>query len=156
GGPSTFSLAGTVGVNGTLPSISVPWQLGQFDGAYDACLDVAPSITLTISPGTVVKSYRGGDRDSSLCPDKGSGSLFNEGTLDAVGTATKPITFTSINDNTIGGATGTGNPTTDWTGIESSGAGSIDLEHANVRYGAGVDGYSNGQLTVIESSFTNT
>ena len=34
------------------------------------------------------------------------------------GTSAKPITFTSINDNSVGGTTGTGSPSADdWYGI---------------------------------------
>ena len=42
-----------------------------------------------------------------------------EGTLDAVGTTASPIVFTSVNDNTVGGTTGSGNPAAgNWEGIE--------------------------------------
>jgi len=55
-----------------------------------------------------------------------------EGVGDGVilsGTVANPITFTSINDNTVGGATGTGNPAPgDWSGIGAAGAGNLDLE----------------------------
>lgn len=43
--------------------------------------------------------------------------------------------FTSINGNSIGGATGTGTPTVnDWAGIYPNGAGSADIEHATIEY----------------------
>ncbi|MGD0834272.1 MAG: hypothetical protein ABSA40_07595, partial [Candidatus Dormibacteria bacterium] len=41
------------------------------------------------------------------------------------------------NDNSVGGATGSGSPTAgDWSGIESSAGGSIDIEHADIDYAA--------------------
>jgi hypothetical protein len=55
--------------------------------------------------------------------------------LDAAGTEAEPITFTSINDNSIGGATGSGSPAAgDWNGISSSADGSVDVERTSVDY----------------------
>jgi hypothetical protein len=52
-----------------------------------------------------------------------------------VGTASNPITFTSINDNSVGGTTGNGSPQAgSWDGIYVGTSGSIDLEHAGVTY----------------------
>ncbi|HMJ72856.1 MAG TPA: hypothetical protein VK471_05755, partial [Solirubrobacterales bacterium] len=61
--------------------------------------------TLTIEPGAILKV-------------EGAGALSVRGTLNAIGTAAAPITFTSINDNSIGGTTGSGSPHAgDWRGI---------------------------------------
>ena len=69
--------------------------------------------TLTIAAGTVVKA------------DPGT-SITVEGRLIANGTANNPITFTSMKDNTIGGSTGNGAPTTsDWAGITTNHANAV-------------------------------
>ena len=120
GGEPLFDLDGSIGTSSTLPASSVPW--GLIENYY--ALDVPSGITLTIAAGAVVK---GGV--------EGYSTLTGEGTLDAGGTSTSPITFTSVNDNTVGGTTGTGTPTSgDWQGIEANGSGSLDIEHANVAY----------------------
>ena len=107
------TVAGTTGpvpvvnVSGTLTS-NTTWS-PQIAIAYvvEATLDVPAGITLTLEPGTVIKS--------------GGPSLMVEGTLDAVGSAASPIVFTSINDDSVGGATGTGKPAAgDWYGIDTS------------------------------------
>ena len=110
-------------------------------GTYmvDCILDVPAGVTLTIDPGTVLK-FSGG-------------SVTVEGTLDAVGTAQNPITFTSFNDNTVGGTTGSGSPARgDWSGIAVQGtSASADIEHADIEYtGTGVQ--ANGSSFVLQNS----
>ncbi|MGD0834598.1 MAG: kelch repeat-containing protein, partial [Candidatus Dormibacteria bacterium] len=121
GGPSSFRLAGQVTTSGVLPSLDVPWQVGYFNWASGAttgaCLDVPASVTLTLTPGTIIKGEGGGESYSPDCPAPGPvvGAISVEGSLTAVGTTAAPIVFTSINDNSVGGATGSGSPTAgDW------------------------------------------
>ncbi len=87
-----------------------------------------------------------------------SGAISVQGTLNAVGTAKEPITFTSIDDNSVGGETGTGKPKADdWSGIESTAGGSIDVQHASLNYAGAysdaVHARGTGALTVINDSF---
>jgi hypothetical protein len=56
-----------------------------------------------------------------------------EGTLDAMGTASDPVTFTSVNDNSVGGTTGSGSPAVgDWTGIWNNGQ--VDMTYTSMEY----------------------
>jgi len=102
-------------------------------------VDVSHNVTLTAQPGTIIKAASGTQ-------------MSVDGSLDAVGSAEDPIVFTSINDNSVGGSTGSGSPVAgNWTGIMVSGAGSIDLEHASVSYveagvSSGPDGGEPGRL----------
>lgn len=92
-------------------------------------LTIAPGFTLNISPGMIVK-FAGGRV-----------SIFVNGALNARGTVASPITFTSINDDTVGGDTdndGTQSPPAqqDWGFIQfgdSSATNSV-IEHATIRY----------------------
>ncbi len=114
-------------------------------GTYlvNCSIDVPAGITLAIDPGAILK-FSSGDQVSV------------EGTLDAVGTLGNPITFTSINDNSVGGDTGSGSPATDdWEGITADGAGSIDIEHADIEYSAiAVSSYGSTSITIVNSTIT--
>lgn len=75
--------------------------------------------SLTIAPNTVIKANPG----ASLTV---SGTLKTQGNWSKTAAPTNPITFTSVNDNSIGGTTGTGSPTTsDWKGIITNSAGAV-------------------------------
>ncbi|WP_211841777.1 beta strand repeat-containing protein [Rudaeicoccus suwonensis] len=77
--------------------------------------------TLTIFPGTIVKSQGAG--------------ITVDGTLNATGTPTNPVTFTSADDNSIGGTTGTGTPTPgDWNGIFGNSGSSTTIANDQVLY----------------------
>ncbi len=139
---------GTVGTTSTMAAEAVPWQI-------DTQLNIPSGVTLTIDAGTVVKST--GDY---ICPGTGGsldGSLCVFGTLNAVGTSADPITFTSINDNSVGGDTGSGSPLAgDWVGIDVDGSGTVDLEHATVNYAiTGVVVSSSASVTISSNTFAN-
>ena len=77
-------------------------------GTYsvNCSITVPRGVTVTIDPGVTLKM--------------GSG-INVSGTLNAIGTSLHPITFTSINDNSVGGATGSGSPSPgDWGGITTT------------------------------------
>ncbi len=146
-GPSGTGLiiSGTVATSSTLAASTMPWVIID-------CVSVASGVTLTVQPGAIVKSGH-----TNVCVN--GGSINVSGTLSAVGTSGSPITFTSINDNSIGGATGTGSPANDWSGIRSESSGSLDIEHAVIKYllgwnSAAVD--ANGVTTTILNNTFDT
>jgi hypothetical protein len=133
-------------------SASLPWS-GNLVPVIDCnALTVPSGVTLTLDAGTVVKAEGCGEDDG--------GKLEVHGTLDAEGTAAEPVTFTSINDDTVGGdtapdRTGDGSPQAgDWGGIEFSSAEGLDLEYLDLRYA--VSAISIGRLesmTISHSDF---
>ena len=109
-----ISLTGTLTTNATVPLGGLPVILDDQSGNYS--LTVAPTTTLTINAGEVIKSNAGG--------------LMVAGSLVVSGTSTKPVTFTSLHDDTIGGDTNGNDDVTvaaagDWAGIHINDGGSI-------------------------------
>ncbi len=98
--------------------------------------------TLTIKPGTIIKFH----------PSKGPDlTLGNSGTIIAVGSASKPIIFTSYKDDDHGGDTnGDGNATSpapkDWGEINTNGLNGSKFQYCEFYYG-GNSSYS-ATLTV--------
>jgi hypothetical protein len=151
GGLAVSGSAATSEWSGSLPLLL---QTGgeEFPGyVYMAAnLDVPGSAALTLAPGSVVKAAIGSPNNDAPC---NACSISVEGTLDAIGTAEHPITFTSLNDNSVGGATGSGEPGAgEWAGIYAAG-GSLDLEHALVTYSDAVGGSGIVSLTASHDTF---
>lgn len=100
-------------------------------GSYYGDFTVASGATLTVGPGLVLKPVQ----------DNGHTKILVEGELIADGTASEPITFTSIKDDSVGGDTNAdGNATSpapgDYIGIALyGGRGTFNYVHA--RYGGG-------------------
>ncbi len=134
-GTPVLDLSGGSLTTTTLPAEPIPWFTSS--GVL-----VLGGQTLTIEPGTVIKSLGGGP-NSTWC-DNLPANICVLGTLHAVGTSSQPIIFTSSNDP-VGGNTGSGNPQPgDWAGItvsRNSGSAyppaSVDLENATVEYSGG-------------------
>ncbi len=83
-GCAPYTLSGTVTANTTLPA-GVYTMVGKYV--------VPDGVTLTIEPGVIIKGEEGtGTLASALIVSKG-------GTLNACGTASQPIIFTSVLDN---------------------------------------------------------
>jgi hypothetical protein len=128
GGPDSNGnpITDTVTTSSTMDARSSPYEI-------TAELVIPAGVTLTIAPGTVVKAIRGTNPNS--CTGFESCALDVQGTLDAVGTPSSPVVFTSLNDNSVGGNTGNGTPgQTDWYGIFADGGGSLDLEYTTVSH----------------------
>jgi hypothetical protein len=139
GNTASGDAIGVFGLFGSTVAVSSSWSSSQLPLEIEDTLDVPAGITLTLEPGTVVK----GD----------GGPLTVEGTLDAVGTSADPITFTSINDNSVGGTTGTGSPAEgDWQGIVVDASGSADIENDINDYASTGINASTGQNVTIEGN----
>ena len=130
---NTVAVDGEVNVSQDMPATPFAWEIDGY-----ATIDVPSGVTLTVKPGAVIKASEGSECSLEGCSTTClyECSISVEGTLDAVGTASEPITFTSINDNSVGGATGTGSPGADeWYGIAAEGSGAtLDIEHATIAY----------------------
>ena len=95
-----------------------------------------PLAHLTLEPGGELKF---GNRNYQV----GSGTLLITGTLEAIGTASQPVVFTSFGDDSVGGDTNADGPSTgvpgDWIGLgvrrDSPYAGQLQLNYARVSYG---------------------
>ena len=120
--PPSLDLAKTITSN---IGSNITWR-----GNY--VINGAPSVnsgaTLTLDPGTIVKFQTNQRR------------LRVNGTLDAQGTAERPIYFTSYKDDTVGDDTnGDGSASSpaggDWREIEIGSTGSSTLSHVVARYG---------------------
>lgn len=115
------------------------------DGVYiiNSSFSVAAGVTLTIEPGTVIKSQ---------ATDMGGPSVY--GNIVAEGTADLPIYFTSIYDDSIGGDTDGNGPSDgtlgEWQGLYFKPDSHGTFEHVDISH-AGYGGYGYGDHVGIEN-----
>ncbi len=127
---NTFSgtgLASTVYLVGAVVPADNSWEASASSGATLIPVQVEVYGTLTLDHGMIAK-FEGGS----------TGFMVNPGaTLNATGVAGDPVIFTSLNDNSVGGTTGSGSPQAgDYTtAILASQPASIDVEYAHMLYG---------------------
>ncbi|MGC9356852.1 MAG: hypothetical protein ACP5GX_03255, partial [Anaerolineae bacterium] len=122
------------------------WTLANSPYVVVNDVTVNSGVTLTIEPGVVVKFTDDYD------------DLIVNGTLVADGTGASPIIFTSINDHSVGGETGTGSPAgADWSGIyfTSSSSGNV-LDYVTVRYGGGRSATANVHVATRDITISNS
>ena len=113
-------------------------------------LRVANGVTLTVEPGTIVKFHHSNVH------------LFVDGTLDAQGTTSQNIIFTSLRDDMGGDTNGDGGASLpgpgNWAQIEVNGTATIS--HAQVRYGGHFYGsqieVNGGDLTLADSTISHS
>jgi hypothetical protein len=133
-GPSSltwpWSAQAATHISTTTYSSNTTWSTAGSPYILDGNVTVAAGVTLTIDPGVVVK-FNGTTRQ-----------LVVNGTLSAVGTAGSHITFTSYQDDSVGGdSNGDGSATQgqpgQWMQMQvSSGNTASHIQYADVRYGA--------------------
>jgi protocatechuate 3,4-dioxygenase beta subunit len=118
---------------------------GTFAYHLGGDLTIPSGVTLTVEPGAVVK----------LGPKKGI-TVQAGGTLVAHGTLARPITFTSLTDDSAGGDTnGDGSATApapgDWRWIKIDG-GTASFDHSLIAYGGGTASGSWDQTGCLTTS----
>jgi len=128
--------------SGTL-SASQVWNGTQVHHVTDDVI-VPSGITLTINPGAVLKF----DSLKGITVEPG-------GVLNAQGSLTRPITLTSIRDDSVAGdSNGDGSTTAsapgDWTCVFIDGADAI-FDHVRFRYGAGPAGGDGAEIGTLRT-----
>ena len=129
---------------------AVTWTKAASPYVVDISTTIEAGASLTIEPGVVVKF------------DSGAG-LSVSGTLNALGTSSSPVTFTSINDDSVGGDTNADGAATapkpgDWSQVWVNG-GTAKLDYATVAYGGTGGGFyaalvaEGGTLSIDHSLF---
>jgi hypothetical protein len=155
--PTAFSIADTI-ISSDI-STSTTWTTAGGTYIVQGSRFVNAGVTLTIDPGVVVKFQNTTSR------------LVISGTLNATGTSTSRIYFTSLKDDSVGGDTnGDGASTTpvslDWHSVQVEPGGIANLEYVTIRYGgSSIFGVCNtggenvcnngGTLTISSSTISN-
>ena len=144
--PLSVTIATSTLVSGTISS-NTTWTCANSPYVVTGDVTVNSGVTLTIEPCVVVKFMTGKKIDVL-------------GVLNAQGNSGSKIYFTSVNDHTVGGATGTGTPARgDWGRVFFNGnfTGSGTLDYCVFRYG-GTSTYNTVHFyrTSTLATFANT
>ena len=142
----TVSAAARINLCGEIKSSETLSPESALVYAITCSVTVAKGATLSLAPGTIVKA-------------EAFYGISVQGTLASNGTASNPATFTSINDNSVGGATGSGSPGVgDWGGIHvDSATSSVSLDHAVIDYAStGVTSSDAASTSITNSSVANS
>jgi hypothetical protein len=139
-GAAVTYVSGTVSVNTT-------WTLAGSPYVASGNVTVNPGVTLTLEPGVVVK-LSGTTR-----------TIFVNGVLNAIGTGTSPITFTSLQDDSIAGDSGGDGATSgspgQWAAIKIGGTASLsDVKVRYGGYGSTDTGYAAVEVTGSQADAT--
>lgn len=129
-------------------TVDTTWTVAESPYVINFPTTVYPGATLSIDPGVVVKF-------------EGSGSLVVEGALQAAGTTSEKIHFTSIKDDSVGGDTNADGASTlpsvsDWQGILFMNASSPStVANAEVRFaGVGIENHGS-DISVSDTVLSN-
>lgn len=125
---------------------STTWKANQIY-IIQTSLTVSSSATLTIPAGTVVKF------------DSTSTYMEVKGTLKVTGTASSPVYFTSIEDDTVGGdtnddATATTPGQGNWGDLRFDAGSSSTINYATIRYGGYDPSAGSPVLDVVDGKLT--
>ncbi|MGB0102478.1 MAG: right-handed parallel beta-helix repeat-containing protein, partial [Nocardioides sp.] len=123
-------------------------------GSTEQTTNIPADTTVTAPPGTVVK-FRYVDHFPN---GSSSGSLNIAGTLNATGTPTNPVVFTSFTDDTAGGDTNgnTNEPPyggRNFGGIHTIAGARINLDHTSLRHASTALTINDSTATVTNSEF---